>query len=117
LSKEPQPVHTVLRAFATERGVRLLVLMSLVMDEESGSMQRGLAVYATERVVGAAVVARLVAPEGEGAVLELSELSEVGEWEEGGALWVFWQGNTQSSRKQVEPVLRRLLEDPALTLE
>lgn len=99
--------------------MRLLVLMSLVMDPASGAMQRGLALFAPDKALGAAVVARLLDPEAEGAALELTEAGEeVGGKEdgEGGAVWVFAQGNAQASRKQVEPVLRRLLEDPALAL-
>ncbi len=114
LSKEP-PVHAVLRAFATERTVKLLVLMSLTLDPASGAMERGLAIYAPDKGLGAALVARLLAPEAEGAALGLVEAGPVQEDGDGGggALWVLGQGNTQASRKQVEPVLRRLLEDPA----
>lgn len=83
-------------------------------------MRRSLAIHAPERALGAALVERLLDPGTEGAALELSGgRVEQGEGEregegEGGALWVFEQGNAQASRKQVEPVLRRLLEDPGL---
>lgn len=116
LRKEPPAATTVLRAFAAERGMRLLVLMSLVMDLASGAMRRGLAVYAPEKALGTALVERLLNPETEGPALEL--VLQVGEWGEGGAegggLWVFGQGNALASRKQVEPIVRVLLEDPAL---
>lgn len=106
----------MLRAFAAERGVRLLVLMSLVMDPASGAMRRGLAVYAPEKALGAALVERLLNPETEGPALELAPQTGEGEGDVGGGggLWVFGQGNAQASRKQVEPIVRALLEDPAL---
>lgn len=115
LLKEGPPAATaVLRAFAAERGVRLLVLMSLVMDAASGAMQRGLAIYAPERALGAALVERLLSPETEGPALALAGAGEGRGDAEGGGLWVFGQGNAQASRKQVEPIVRVLLEDPAL---
>lgn len=76
-------------------------------------MQRGLAIYAPEMALGAALVERLLNPETEGPALALT-LAREGEGDvEGGGLWVFRQGNAQASRKQVEPILRVLLEDPA----
>ncbi len=103
--------------FVRARDVELLVLMSLVMpEEEGGPLRRSLAVYAPVPSVGAALVDLLLSPDTEAAGLAL-ELVPVGSEEDGdgdGALrklWCFHQGNTQASRKQVEPILRRLLEE------
>jgi hypothetical protein len=116
-------VESVLERFASSRGVELLVLMSLVMPAggaKDGGIQRTLAVYASCPVLARTLATLLLTPETEAGdlLLELWPRPEWGDRErcnEGGdreqRLWCFKQGNVQASRKQVEPILRRLLED------
>jgi len=113
-------IQTILQEFTTSRGIELLVLMSLVMPKEGKEdeevLQRALAIYTPDPSLGEALVELLLSPgtEAAGLALESLEGGMEGGREGGGEgrrVWCFRQGNTQASRKQVEPILRRVLEE------
>eukprot|EP00624_Nannochloropsis_granulata_P000696 evm.model.NODE_1278_length_22383_cov_20.731983.5 len=94
--------------------------MSLVMPEEwkedEEVLQRALAIYAPDPRFGARLVELLLSSgtEAEGLALEPVEVGEGGTAGGRGGerrLWCFRQGNTQASRKQVGPILKRVLEE------
>jgi hypothetical protein len=110
--------------------------MSLIIRDDDGALQREMAIYTptdtdththTQSEIGQLLAMLLQAPETEAAGLELTPLKvslEGGEGEGNGSgggggggddggrkLWCFSQGNTQASRKQVQPILQRVLEE------